>query len=192
MPVVLFGTFPRDRTLYVWFGDQVVSGVSSDGATLAVTTEHRMSEGIVDVAVKFTLSRLYVLTLRDAFTFTAPPTTAPATTAPAGPPASGSTPSTGTATSSPPTTQPTTTARPATTLPATTTPRVPTTTPAPASTATAASSTTIPSLVVPRGSVTVRVPATGAVGLMTLGSMEPCALAICPALRVTPDRSGGG
>jgi serine protease len=68
-PVTLTGVFPTHVPLFVWFGTTVVETRSEDGVTAVAVAPATRGSRTVDVAVKFTTSRAYSLTLEQAFIF---------------------------------------------------------------------------------------------------------------------------
>jgi hypothetical protein len=68
-PVTLTGVFPTHVPLFVWFGTIVVETRSEDGVTVVAVAPATRGSRTVDVAVKFTTSRAYSLTLEQAFVF---------------------------------------------------------------------------------------------------------------------------
>lgn len=68
-PVTLTGVFPTHVPLFVWFGTIVVETRSADGSTVVVLAPAVRGSRTADVAVKFTTSQAYSLTLEQAFGF---------------------------------------------------------------------------------------------------------------------------
>jgi serine protease len=69
IPVMLTGVFPTQVPLFVWFGTIVVETRSADGSTAVVLAPTASGSRTADVAVKFTTTRAYHLTLEQEFGF---------------------------------------------------------------------------------------------------------------------------
>jgi subtilisin family serine protease len=147
-PLVLYGNFPTNVPVYVWFGPLAIVQAASFGSRLTLNSPAVPYGAVTDVVVMFATSRTFELNLDGDFTFDGP--TAPVTTTTVSSP--------GTATTVPaippattPTTVPgvTTTTRPTATTPPTVTtqptqPTVPTTpSPPPVTTQPPVTTTTI-------------------------------------------------
>lgn len=52
-PITISGVFPTGTDLYVWFGSTVVTAESYNGTTINTVTPPRVTEGVVDLAVRF-------------------------------------------------------------------------------------------------------------------------------------------
>jgi hypothetical protein len=186
--IELLGRFPRSVPVHVWFGDAVVEAVST-GDALYVRTPAVNREGVVDVSVRFQTSAAHVLTLEQAFTFSAPPPSpGPGTTLPGPAPTPTTSPTPGPGTTPPPlppapgpgTTLPSPAPTPPTPTP---TPTTPTPTPTTPTTAPPAPATTVPAL----GSLTLRArPATGALSRVSAQTWPAagCRSARCPATTI--------
>lgn len=68
-PVTLTGVFPTHVPLFVWFGTIVVETRSEDGMTAKAVAPAARGFRTADVAVRFTTSRAYSLTLEQGFVF---------------------------------------------------------------------------------------------------------------------------
>jgi hypothetical protein len=110
-PLVLYGNFPTNVPVYVWFGQLAIVQTVSSGSQLTLGSPAVPYGAITDVVVRFATSRAFELTLDGDFTFDGP--SAPVTTTTVSSGGAGTTvPATAPATTLPTTPGVTTTTRP--------------------------------------------------------------------------------
>jgi hypothetical protein len=154
--LVLYGNFPTNVPVYVWFGQLAIVEAVSSGSRLTLVSPAVPYGAITDVVVLFATSQTFELTLDGDFTFEGP--AAPVTTTTVSSGGTGTTvPATAPATTSPTAPGVTTTTRPPTAPGVTTTTVTTRPTPPPVTTQPGVTTTTI--FVAPR---------TGAIGQLTL------------------------
>jgi hypothetical protein len=178
-PLVLYGNFPTNVPVYVWFGQLAIAQAVSSGSRLTLVSPAVPHGAITDVVVLFATSRTFELTLDGDFTFDGP--AAPVTTTTVRPGGAGTTvPATAPATTSPTMPGVTTTTRPpATTQP---TPGVTTTV------MTQPTQPTQPTVTTQPGATTTIFAAaqTGVLGQLTLRQVSPTSALVHLSLPVWP------